>query len=124
MFTGIVEEQGTLVQAGSRLSVECSRVLDDLTIGASLAVNGVCLTAVDIRPDGFSADLAPETLDRTNLGDLKAGDRVNLERPLTLSARLSGHIMQGRVDGTAVLESLRPLENGNWELLARVPNVL
>ena len=124
MFTGIVEELGTVIQAGSRLSVACARVLEDLTIGASIAVNGVCLTAVDIRPDGFSADLAPETLDRSNLGDLKAGDRVNLERPLTLSARLSGHIMQGHVDGTAVLESLRSLENGNWELLARIPAAL
>ena len=124
MFTGIVEELGTVTQAGSRLSVACARVLEDLTIGASIAVNGVCLTAVDIRPDGFSADLAPETLDRSNLGDLKAGDRVNLERPLTLSARLSGHIMQGHVDGTAVLESLRSLENGNWELLARIPAAL
>ena len=124
MFTGIVEELGTVIQAGSRLSVACARVLEDLTIGASIAVNGVCLTAVDIRPDGFYADLAPETLDRSNLGDLKAGDRVNLERPLTLSARLSGHIMQGHVDGTAVLESLRSLENGNWELLARIPAAL
>src|SRR5580704_14885525 len=121
MFTGIVEEQGTLVQAGSRLSVECSRVLDDLTIGASIAVNGVCLTAIDIRPDGFTADLAPETLDRSNLGDLKTGDGVNLERPITLAVRLSGHIMQGHVDGTATLESLREVEDNNWELLVKVP---
>jgi len=71
MFTGIVEELGRVEQPGSRLSITCTRVLDDLTIGASIAVNGVCLTAVDIRPDGFSADLAPETLDRSNLGDLK-----------------------------------------------------
>jgi len=99
-------------------------VLDDLTIGASIAVNGVCLTAVDIRPDGFSADLAPETLDRSNLGDLKIGDGVNLERPLTLAARLSGHIMQGHVDGTARLESLRELEDNNWELLVTVPPAL
>jgi riboflavin synthase len=124
MFTGIVEESGIVQQAGSRLSVACAHVLEDLTIGASIAVNGVCLTAVDIRPDGFSADLAPETLDRSNLGDLKPGQRVNLERPITLAARLSGHIMQGHVDGTAVLESLHALENGNWELLARVPEAL
>ena len=124
MFTGIVEELGTVQQAGSRLSVGCSGVLQDLTPGASIAVNGVCLTAVDIRTDGFSADLAPETLDRSNLGDLKAGDRVNLERPITLAARLSGHIMQGHVDGTAVLESLHTLGNGNWELRARIPEAL
>jgi riboflavin synthase len=124
MFTGIVEELGTVAVAGSRLSIACARVLDDLTIGASIAVNGVCLTAVEVRTDGFTADLAPETLDRSNLGDLKAGDSVNLERPITLAARLSGHIMQGHVDGTAVLETLRPLEDGNWELLIRIPEAL
>jgi riboflavin synthase len=124
MFTGIVEESGTVTTAGSRLSIACSRVMEDMTLGASVAVNGVCLTAVEIRPDGFSADLAPETLRRSNLGDLKPGDRVNLERPLTLAARLSGHIMQGHVDGTAVLESLIALENGNWELRIRVPEEL
>lgn len=124
MFTGIVEELGRIEQPGSHLSIACTRVLDDLTIGASIAVNGVCLTAVDIRPDGFSADLAPETLDRSNLGDLKAGDGVNLERPITLAARLSGHIMQGHVDGTATLESFRELEDNNWELLVKVPPAL
>jgi riboflavin synthase len=124
MFTGIVEELGRVEQPGSRLSIACTRVLDDLTIGASIAVNGVCLTAVDIRPDGFSADLAPETLLRSNLGDLKAGDGVNLERPITLAARLSGHIMQGHVDGAAILESLRELEDNNWELRVKVPEAL
>jgi len=124
MFTGIVEELGRVVTAGSRLSISCSRVMEDMTLGASIAVNGVCLTVVEVRPDGFTADLAPETLDRSNLGDLKAGDPVNLERPITLAARLSGHIMQGHVDGTGVLENLRALENGNWELLVRVPETL
>ena len=75
MFTGIVEELRTRRTTQARASsIACARVLDDLTIGASIAVNGVCLTAVDIRPDGFSADLAPETLERSNLGDLKSGD--------------------------------------------------
>jgi len=124
MFTGIVEELGTVNAAGSRLSVGCALVLEDLTIGASIAVNGVCLTAVEVGSGSFSADLSPETLDRSNLGDLKPGDRVNLERPVTLAARLSGHIMQGHVDGTAVLEELRELENGNWELVVRVPSAL
>jgi riboflavin synthase len=124
MFTGIVEELGRVEQPGSRLLIGCTRILEDLTIGASIAVNGVCLTAVDIRPDGFTADLAPETLDRSNLGDLKTGDGVNLERPVTLAARLSGHIMQGHVDGTAILESLRALDDENWELLVRIPQAL
>ena len=123
MFTGIIEELGT-VEAGARFSVRCSHVLSDLAVGASIAVNGVCLTAVEVRPDGFSADLAPETIDRTNLSDLRPGDPVNLERPLMLQTRLSGHIVQGHVDGTGVIESLAELGDGNWELLVRVPSEL
>jgi riboflavin synthase len=121
MFTGIIEESGKVETAGARLSIACAKVMSDLTLGASIAVNGVCLTAVEIRADGFSADLAPETLERTNLSDLKPGDQVNLERPVTLQTRLSGHIVQGHVDGTGVLESLRELGDGNWELRVRVP---
>jgi riboflavin synthase len=124
MFTGIIEETGTVESGGARLSVGCSLVLSDLSLGASIAVNGVCLTAVEIRPDGFTADLAPETLECSNLGDLRPGDRVNLERPLTLQTRLSGHIVQGHVDGTGTLEALRELGDGNWELLVRVPRDL
>jgi riboflavin synthase len=129
MFTGIIEELGMVEaigaeETGTRLSIACSHVLSDLTLGASIAVNGVCLTAVEIRSDGFSADLAPETLERSNLGDLKAGDRVNLERPLTLQTRLSGHIVQGHVDGAGTLEALHPLGDGNWELLVQVPRDL
>ncbi len=124
MFTGIIEELGAVEAAGTRLSIACSLVLSDLTPGASIAVNGVCLTAVEIRPDGFAADLAPETLERSNLGDLKPRSRVNLERPLTLQTRLSGHLVQGHVDGTATLEALRELGDGNWELLVQVPREL
>ena len=129
MFTGIIEELGTIEAVdrhknGARLLVRCSRVLSDLTMGASIAVSGVCLTAVDIRADGFSADLAPETLERSNLGDLAANDRVNLERPLSLQTRLSGHIVQGHVDGTGTIESLRELGDENWELRVQVPGDL
>lgn len=126
MFTGIVEEVGKVEafdrhQAGARLLIACAGVLSDLTLGSSIAVNGVCVTAVDIREDGFSADLSPETLERTTLGDLHPGARVNLERPLTLQARLGGHLVQGHVDGAGTLEGLQPLGSGNWELLVRVP---
>src|SRR5689334_13338648 len=105
MFTGIIEERGTVASvqnrpAGSRLSIRGAAVMDDLREGASIAVNGVCLTALELRPDSFSADLAPETLQRTNLGDLQPGSRVNLERPLSPAGRLSGHIVQGHVDAT------------------------
>jgi riboflavin synthase len=126
MFTGIIEELGTVesVQAGAagaRLKVRCATVRSDMTEGASIAVNGVCLTAVDLRPDSFSADLAPETLKRSNLGDLRAGSRVNLERPLSPTGRLSGHIVQGHVDGTGEFLALDSLGDENWWLKIRVP---
>lgn len=121
MFTGIIEELGAVATAGPRLSVRCQTVMSDMTTGASIAVNGVCLTAVDLRPDGFSADLAPETLRRSNLGDLRAGSRVNLERPLLPTSRLSGHIVQGHVDGTGEFLSLDALGEDNWWLRIRVP---
>jgi riboflavin synthase len=126
MFTGIVEELGAVAAvrrraAGARLDIRCRTVMEDLREGASIAVNGVCLTAVDLRSDSFSADLAPETLRRSNLGDLRPGSRVNLERPLSPSARLSGHIVQGHVDGTGELLSLEALGDENWWLRVRVP---
>jgi riboflavin synthase len=121
MFTGIVEELGTVETAGSRLTVRCETVMRDMAEGASIAVNGVCLTAVNPRPGSFSADLAPETLRRSNLGDLRAGSRVNLERPLSPTGRLSGHIVQGHVDGTGELVALDSLGADNWWLRIRVP---
>jgi riboflavin synthase len=126
MFTGIIEELGTVESvetrsAGARLKVRCAAVMQDMTEGASIAVNGVCLTAVALRPDSFAADLAPETLNRSNLGDLRAGSSVNLERPLSPTGRLSGHIVQGHVDGTGEFLSLAALGDENWWLRIRVP---
>jgi riboflavin synthase len=126
MFTGIIEELGTVQAvvtraAGARLQVRCSTVAADLTVGASIAVNGVCLTAVDPRPDSFSADVSPETLRRSNLGGLRIGSRVNLERPLSPTGRLSGHIVQGHVDGTGEFLALEDLGDENWWLRIRVP---
>jgi riboflavin synthase len=129
MFTGIVEELGAVEAlepraAGSRLRVQCRKVLEDAVEGASIAVNGVCLTALDLRASSFSADIAPETLRRTNLGALKPGAGVNLERPLSPSGRLSGHIVQGHVDGTGELLALETLGDDNWWLRVRVPSEL
>ncbi|MDE3167722.1 MAG: riboflavin synthase [Acidobacteriota bacterium] len=124
MFTGIIEELGTVAAAGSKLSVQCSTVMTDLAEGGSVAVNGVCLTAVGLRTDGFSADLAPETLRRSNLSDLKPGARVNLERPLLPTSRLSGHIVQGHVDAAGEFLGLEPLGADNWWLRIRVPDEL
>ena len=129
MFTGIVEELGRVETLEVRsacawLKVACRTVLSDLTPGASIAVNGVCLTAVDPRPGSFSADLAPETMRRSNLGDLRSGSPVNLERPLSPTGRLSGHIVQGHVDGTGEFLALDPLGDENWWLKIRVPHDL
>jgi riboflavin synthase len=129
MFTGIVEELGTVAgyephTAGARITVRCGTLLSDMVLGASIAVNGVCLTATSITSDSFSADLAPETLARTNLGGLSAGARVNLERPVTPITRLSGHIVQGHVDGTGELVSMEPLGDGNWWMKVAVPQAL
>src|SRR5260370_5662303 len=121
MFTGIIEEVGTLATPGARLKVRCRRTLRDATEGSSIAVNGVCLTATSLESDGFWADLAPETLARTNLGDLLADSEVNLERPVAIGERLSGHIVQGHLDGTATLVSLQALGDGNWWMTVRVP---
>jgi riboflavin synthase len=106
MFTGLIEDLGTVaaverVSKGVRLSVRTR--LDGLGHGASIAVDGVCLTAVELKGDRFTADVSAETLDRTTLGERKAGDRVNLERPLALGDRLGGHLVLGHVDGVAEL---------------------
>jgi riboflavin synthase len=121
LFTGIIEEVGSILAAGSRLRIQCRMVLEDIKEGASIAVNGVCLTAVNIQPDGFWCDLSPETLARTNLGALREGSLANLERPAAVGDRLSGHIVQGHVDGTAAFLSLDPLPDGNWWLQVRIP---
>jgi len=128
MFTGIVEELGLVRsfdrhERGARLVVG-SPIAARLMEGGSIAVNGVCLTALDLDEDSFAADLAPETLRASNLGDLEAGSAINLELPVTASTLLSGHIVQGHVDGTAELISLEPLGNENWWLDVRIPGEL
>ena len=124
MFTGIIEELGVVEHAGGRLKIECSTVLEDSRPGSSIAVNGVCLTAVELDARSFAADLAPETIRRSNLCDLRTGSRVNLERPLSPSGRLSGHIVQGHVDGTGELLSLEEIGGNNWWMRVRIPRDL
>ena len=124
MFTGIVEEVGVIAAAGTRMKVQCRLVLADMKEGASIAVNGVCVTAVQVAPDGFWCDLSPETLAVTNLGALRQGSPVNLERPAAVGDRLSGHIVQGHVDATAEFVALDALPDGNWWLKIRAPREL
>src|SRR5688500_12994855 len=104
MFTGLIEEKGIVTElaehaGGVRISIAASAVLSDLTDGASIAVNGVCLTALAISEQGFGADVSPETLERTTIGRLQPFSSVNLERSVTPSTRMGGHIVQGHVDG-------------------------
>lgn len=107
MFTGIVEEVGRVKDTGpGRLVIAAATVLEDLKVSDSIAINGTCLTVVARDSDSFAVNVVPETLRRTNLGSLRPGDPVNLERPLAVQGRLGGHIVQGHVDGTGVVDSI------------------
>jgi len=109
MFTGIVEEVGTVIGLeGQRLTIAAGKVLGDVKLGDSIAVNGACLTVVDFDSTSFSVELAPETLKRTSSSSWVPGRQVNLERPLAVSDRLGGHIVQGHVDATGRITSLKP----------------
>ena len=116
MFTGLVEETGSILECvrearSARLTLVAPIIHADARIGDSIALNGCCLTVVAIDEDRLTFDAIPETLDRTNLGDLRPGDRVNLERPLRAGARLDGHFVQGHIDGVGTILSLTPDSN-------------
>ncbi|MGB2827224.1 MAG: riboflavin synthase [Dehalococcoidales bacterium] len=107
MFTGIVEEIGKVISASTTsLAIAATQVVDGMNPGDSIAVNGACLTVTDFDRASFSVDVMPETLQRTNLGLLKAGDSVNLERPTALGGKMSGHLVQGHVDNTGRIIAL------------------
>jgi len=108
LFTGIVEELGKVrLIRPDRLTVKAAKVLADIGLGASIAVNGTCLTVTDFTADSFSVGIQPETLRRTNLGFLKVDDEVNLERAVALGGRLGGHLVQGHIDDTGKIVSIR-----------------
>lgn len=116
MFTGIIEEVGTIKAiGGGRLQVEARKVVSDVQLGDSIAVNGVCLTVTSFTKTGFSADVMPETIRRTSLNELGIGSSVNLERALTLQSRLGGHIVSGHIDGTGQIISMK--DEGNAILM-------
>ena len=136
MFTGIIEQTGTLVslkETGGvrRITVEAPGLAGRLREGDSLGVSGVCLTALDVGPVYFHADLAQETLDRTSLGSLAPGAKLNLELPTAAGSPLGGHIVQGHVDGTGTMTALDPvvpesspqfdIQTTDWTLMVRVP---
>jgi riboflavin synthase len=137
MFTGIIEQTGTLVSLKDRggvrrITVEAPGIAARLREGDSLGVSGVCLTALDVDPNLFHADLAQETLDRTSLGSLAPGSKVNLELPTAAGSPLGGHVVQGHVDGTGTMTALEPVipasspefnkETTDWTLKVKVPD--
>ena len=129
MFTGIIEEVGRIraIRRGRHsavLSIAAHTVLDDLKTGDSVAVNGVCLTATGQDEGGFLADVMHETLDRSALGALTVGSRVNLERAMPLNGRFGGHIVSGHIDGTGRVLTVRPDDNAVWYTIAAAPELL
>ena len=119
MFTGIVEEMGTLTQLirGSkeqRITISCSKILEDIHIGDSIAVNGVCLTVVAYDGKSFQADVMNETFLRSSLGAVRHGSPVNLERAMAANGRFGGHIVSGHIDGTGLIKSIKKDGNAIW----------
>ncbi|WDL95581.1 riboflavin synthase [Alicyclobacillus sp. ALC3] len=128
MFTGLIEEVATLRRIetrreGARLEITAARVLEDVALGDSICVNGVCLTVTAFTKESFHVDAVPETMRRTNLGKLRTGDRVNLERALAAGARFGGHIVSGHVDGTGRLQQ-RDSEGNAVVLTIQAPRAL
>ena len=119
MFTGIIEEIGRIIEIEDghdsfALVIGANVVLDGTESGHSISVNGTCLTVTELFDEAFKVGLAPETLSRTNLGSLTVGDGVNLERSLTPTSRMGGHFVQGHIDGTGTILSMRPDEDSLW----------
>ena len=130
MFTGLIQETGVIAEVrsparsgvGTRLVVTTANVASELKIGDSVAVSGVCLTAVDVRDRQFTADLAQETLERTSLGNSRHGSLVNLELPARAQDRLGGHVVQGHVDGVGKLVNIAKMKAGeDWRMAIEIP---
>ncbi|MBN1369250.1 MAG: riboflavin synthase [Dehalococcoidaceae bacterium] len=125
MFTGIVEETGTLERFNqNQMSFNASIVMAGMETGGSIAVNGVCLTVTSFDHNGFTVEIMPETLKRSNLSLLKPGDRVNLERPLQLSKPLGGHFVQGHIDGTGTIKSINPVNGATIITVSAPGNIM
>jgi len=129
MFTGIVEETGTikyirLAGMSGNIAIRAHTVLEDTRIGDSIAVNGICLTVVSIQPDGFTADVMAETIRRSALSSCRPGDQVNLERAMAAEGRFGGHIVAGHIDGVGTIRSVVPEANAVWITIGAPPHIL
>lgn len=115
MFTGIIEEKGTVKSlSGGQIEIACRKILEGTKIGDSICVNGVCLTVTSLSSSGFSADVMNETLSRSNLGFLKKGSFVNLERAMSANGRFGGHFVSGHIDGTGTILKMKNDGNAVW----------
>ena len=129
MFTGIIEDVGTVkgIQRGAKsviLTISSAKIVEGVRIGDSIAVNGICLTATTVSGDAFTADVMPETMKRTSLGELKPGSSVNLERAMPADGRFGGHIVSGHIDGTGVIKDITREDNAVWYTIGADSTIL
>ena len=129
MFTGLIEEIGTIQSIlkgtkSAKIVIQAKKVLEKVQLGDSIAVNGVCLTVTDFTSHSFAVDVMAETIGRTNLGDLTAGSKVNLERALRLGDRLGGHLVSGHIDGLGIIRDFKQEDNAVWVSISAPPEIL
>lgn len=129
MFTGIIEEVGKIAKIQKQgefavLTINGKKVLEDVNLGDSIAVNGVCLTVTTFGNDFFTADVMSETLNRTSLSELQVGSPVNLERAMAANGRFGGHIVSGHIDGTGLVASITPADNAVWYRINTNPKIM
>jgi riboflavin synthase len=129
MFTGLIEEIGEIQNIiksarSAKIKIKAGKILEDIKIGDSISTNGVCLTVTEFAPDSFTVDVMAETIRRSNLSSLTAGDKVNLERALLAGDRLGGHIVSGHIDGMGTITSYEKEDNAVWVTIAAPPDIL
>ena len=129
MFTGLIEEIGEIQNIiksarSAKIKIKAGKILEDIKIGDSISTNGVCLTVTEFTPDSFTVDVMAETIRRSNLSSLTAGDKVNLERALLAGDRLGGHIVSGHIDGMGTITSYEKEDNAVWVTIAARPDIL
>lgn len=129
MFTGLIEEIGEIQNIiksakSAKIKIKAGKILEDIKIGDSISTNGVCLTVTEFTPDSFTVDVMAETIRRSNLSSLTAGDKVNLERAVLAGDRLGGHIVSGHIDGMGTITSYEKEDNAVWVTITARPDIL
>lgn len=124
MFTGIIEETGSVIQPGTKMKIGCKKILSDIHTGDSIAVNGVCLTVTEYTDSSITVDVMNETLKRSCLGSLKKGSAVNLERAMAANGRFGGHIVSGHIDGTGTVTDIKKDGISVWYTISAEPKIM